>query len=359
MKFAVNLTSPTVVDSLKKGNYRGEPRWERQAVEALLEGGHEVYTLMDGSWSPPHTKPGNLHYTVNSNIAKDCVGIAHDFQPASVPPIFKAQIFNMFSIHYFRDLPDKVQEYKNKYGRNLIFTQGYYGTPNEQDIIKAAGQDYYEYLPVPGIPKIHDVDNFNKKRIVWLSRGIHLHAFPDKENPELVPFIDWVKSKLEQDNQLEFFIIPGLGQRDMDWQKWNCTVEERVFQSPIMQRLNPWRSQIKVVCDVGWDEILDIMADTKLSVSVAPDRWGGPPVEAAMYGIPYVSPAHPHCFMHVGGHISTHAIGDRIRAYDKLFTDHNHYRSTGDSLRNFCRDHYTYESFRNHLMRMLAARGIT
>lgn len=357
MKFVVNLTSPNVTNSLKGGNFRGEPRWERQAVEALLEHGHTVNTIMSGAWTGT-AKPGNLHYGLPSN-PQDFIGMAHDFQPASVPPIFKASIFNMFSIHYFRDIPEKVKEYKNKYGNNLIFTQGYYKSANEKDIIKAVGTSNYEYLGVPGIPKIYEGDNFNKKKILWISRGIHLHAFPGKENPELVTFIDWVISKLEKDPALEFIICSGLSQRDMDWQKWNCTVEERIFQSSIIQKLQPYRNRIQVPIDLDWNKILDLMEDVKLSVSIAPDRWGGPPVESAGYGIPYVHIAPPAMFEHMdGGCLASSDNIHRLKIYDKLMDNHSFYRSEGDKYREFTRKHHTYEAFNKRVLEILSSRGI-
>lgn len=357
MRFVVNLTSPNVTNSLKGGNYRGEPRWERQAVEALLEHGHTVHTIMHGAWNGT-PKPDGLHYGLPAD-PQNCVCIAHDFQPASVPPIFKASIFNMFSIHYFRDMPEKVDEYKNKYGRNLIYTQGYYQSANERDIIKAAGEPFYEYLGVPGMPKVYEQDNFGKKKLLWLSRGVHLHAFPGKENPDLTPFIEWVLKRMQKDPELEFVICSGLSQADMDWQGWKCTVEERIFESSVMQKLQPVRNRVKVPVNLDWNEILDLMQDVKLSISVAPDRWGGPPVEAAGFGIPYVQMAPPAMFEHMeGGYLVSANQHERLKIYDQLMDDHSFYRTKGDQYREFVRKHHTYEAFNKRLLEILAARGI-
>jgi hypothetical protein len=360
MRFVVNLTSPNVTTSLKGGNFRGEPRWERQVTEALLEAGHTVHTIMSGAWSPLETKPSNLIYGITPELASQCVCLAHDFQPNSVPPIFKASLFNMFSIHYFRDIPEKVQEYKNKYGRNLIFTQGYLGSNNERDIIKAVGSDHYEFLGVPGVPSVSMEDNFGKKKLLWISRGIHLHAFPEKENPELIHFINWVKSRMAADPELEFYIVSGLSQRDMDWQGWNCTVEERIFQSKIIQELNPYRNRVKVPVNLDWNEILDLMKNVKLSVSIAPDRWGGPPCEAAAWGIPYLQPDAPAMFEHMaGGYLHAGSIQDKLSMYTRLMDDHSFYREKGDQYRNFVNQHHTYTAFNKRLDEILKSRGIS
>jgi hypothetical protein len=359
MRFVVNLTSPNVTESLKHGNFRGEPRWERQATEALLELGHPVHTISNGTWSPSNTKPHNLHYCISNELAKEAVCLAHDFQPDSVPPIFKSSIFNMFSTHYFRDIPEKVTNYKNIYKQNLVFTQGYLNSQNEKDIIKAVGKEYVEYLGCPSANKVHYQDNFNKPNLVWLSRGVHLHAFPGKENPELIQFIDWVKERLEKDSNLKFFIITGLSQRDMDWQKWNCTVEERVWQSTVIQRLNSVKSQVVIPVNLDWCEVLDIMADTKLSISIAPDRWGGPPVEAGMFGIPYVAPQDHSLYKHMGaGLLEASHLTDRIKLYTQLMDNHEMYRSHGDLYREFIKNNHTYESFQKQLLSILKKRGI-
>lgn len=289
MRYLVHVRDSNITKSLADDNLRGESRWERQAAEALVQAGHQVHSDTGGHWK--NNKPDNFHFGIDAKYASETVAITHDFHNRFLNKNYKACIFNIFSTHQLRDNQSLIQKYINQYGNRFILTYGYYNSFSQiEDLLKYVDESAIEFLGAPSAPYVTEEDSFNCKNLIWISRGVHLHTFPGRENPSLERYILWIKQKLDEDKEANFNIISGLTQKDMDWQKWHCTVEQRIFQSPIMQTLQPYRDRIHVIVDAGWKDILELCKKTKLFVSLDLTRWGGPPIESAMFGIPYVSP---------------------------------------------------------------------
>ena len=145
----------------------------------------------------------------------------------------------------------------------------------------------------------------------------------------------------------------------MDWQGWKCTVEERIFESPIMQILNPVRNRITVAQKMGWDKILQVVSNSKLSITPTSERYGGPPAEAGAYGIPYVTDDRPTMFGMFTDRLCASSMQERLAIYDRLMDEHTFYRQSGDSYRKFIQTHHTYDAFIRNLFRILSERGIS
>lgn len=361
MRYAVSLRDSKISSSLRKDNVRGESRWERQVAEALIQGNNLVFCRAGGVWLPKQTMPDNFKFGIDASTSTQTVAITHDFIDGLMVPNFKACLFNIYNTHQLRDGGPLIEAYRKHYKDRIMFTHGYYQDQAQVNDLISVGvrPEEIRFLGAPSATQVYEQDNFNKKILLWTSRGIHLHTFPGKENPYLDKYVSWIKEKLETDSELQFVMITGLDQADMDWQGWGCTVEERIFQSPIMEKLQSVKHQIKVLTSLGWDQVLEIMANTKLCVSLDLSRFGGPPIECGMYGIPYVSPVGPTAFMSVPGYLHTANVDEMLGMYSMLFSDHKLYREYGDAGREHVRKYHTYEAFRIRLAEILAEKGVS
>lgn len=134
------------------------------------------------------------------------------------------------------------------------------------------------------------------------------------------------------------------------------------------------RHRVKIHPSIDWSAVLKIYERTKLCVN-DPTAFGGPPIEAASFGIPQVgvecslwhttdpaaarwrqapdydglSPAFPE-FVGIGG-VTFGGTGSPsvVDVLDNWHRDEVSYRKAGDAYRNYVDETYTYASFVRHL----------
>jgi hypothetical protein len=153
----------------------------------------------------------------------------------------------------------------------------------------------------------------------------------------------WILSKLSHDNMLEFHIMFGLSDFN------GHSPEEAIWSIPSMSLLSRFRDRIKIHGELGWDEVLNLMSKTKLCIAF-PLRYGGPPLEASMFGIPMIGQPDISPFIELPEYIGVNYDNDRFMTeIERLYSDHSYYRIKGDAYRNYSNNNYTYSAFLKNL----------
>jgi len=113
-----------VSKNLREGNLRGEARWERQVLEALLSNPEvtEVYT--SGAVWPIKRHP-KYRGLMKSDHSKDTILFTHDWNLDVISKHkYKAILVNIFSGPW-ESQQEEIHNYVAKYQDNLLFTLSY------------------------------------------------------------------------------------------------------------------------------------------------------------------------------------------------------------------------------------------
>lgn len=351
-------TRDKIGKNLRDDNVRGESRWERQCMEALLQcdwvdvvstitpytdSNSDVFKqypkFQDGIRPGDHSKTIMISMDYFSNLLKD----GNKYQ---------GLLFNVYNGLWEEALPE-VLRLQQEYGQRIVFTHGFPGSTIGPYLGRMIGPDNIKDLPVPGIPNVIECNNFDKDILFWNQRFIY-QFMPDKPIELL---FTWVAEKLAQDSNKKFVIATGFRDVDVAWHSYSG-IESQFWSYESAKILLPFKNRVIVHGSLGWQQMLDIHAQTKAIVAF-PASFGGPPLEASMYGIPFVGKANigplVECPEYLGLPNSTE---EYVALLDKLYTDKEYYTKVGSAYREFVRTRYTYKAFTDNLKKILIDRGM-
>ena len=361
MKFAVNMNS-FIRDGLRSECIGGEWRWERQVLEALLLCPEvEKVSTFQPVWKSPHAMPSKLADGLNKNEMLDTICIFYYSIPVAAANKYKGMIINT---HHFphHDI-STYSKFTEQYGSKWFFSYDR-ARPEafmDKNYREIGCENNWEPLPIPAVPQTYQGSNFNKKIILFPSKGIigALRYPPMDWGSEGAPGKDmftWVAKKLAEDSSMEFHVLSSYVQGDLDF--LHCTdLEKEFFSFPITRCLTPYRDRIVVHRAIGWDQILDLYSKTKIVVSST--GGGGMAMEAAAYGIPVVS--HINTPMSLcPEYLEATLLSEKyFSMLDELYYNESCYNRVGSGYRAFIEKHYTYKAFTDNLFSILKKRGMT
>lgn len=377
MKYAVDILTKAA-GALEDDNLKGERRWERQAARALLDAGREVGAPRD-SWDRPDT---SRWLGTVGDLSGHALVTQADPGTVRYRPGAEAFITNIFS-GMIDSGEAEIRRAVQEMGRERVaLTHGFQvHVPPKR--LPPDLHDLIHWLPVPAVPRVHfDHEPFANKTLLWAARAISFRMI--NPIPSILSLLDWIRETLRADPGLIFEVMAceeRMSQEEADRYVWGFRAFEEAFRD--------MKSQIRIHPSIGWSDVQTIFARTKLMVN-DPTAFGGPPIEAASFGIPVAGTAcslfhmldprevagrplppitkglrvgggqwwdHrrecPEDLTPVPGFPELVIIdGDKTRLVDQLecwHRDERAYQEAGNACRKFVHDTYTYDSFVRHL----------
>jgi hypothetical protein len=358
MKYLINLTSD-VYNSLEDGNFRGEPRWERNVVAALLQNNKEVHLTRE-AWKA-EKKPDNLYNGTNSQWLDDSVLITHGIGTQ----LHVTSIAAKYIIQFHEDPIDSVRNQFLSYGKNIIATTDSKNPFTYERLTKSLGQENLFHVPGPMVPKVYlEADNFKKPNLTWIYRNFT--SFIQEKSNDMKKLLEYLDTIIGQDPSVRIKIIIGL------WDTWGP-----LGGNPSSDQLKEWaftfdsfkffihlKNKFDFYCNLDWSQVMSILQDTRYCISPA-EPLGCPAFEAAMFGIPTVVNKDVNPFMTQKNGVffpevlkSNRAIDNQfLDLLDKLQNDHSFYLKHGNAYRTWVKDNATYSAYVKQLEDIMTIKG--
>ena len=332
---------------LKDDNLRGEPRWERQALEALYQSDKFNIATIEHKWDKE-----KVLFEPNDAFAKDAFLVIQDFNPGIIMKRkWRGVIVNLFS-EPWKIYEKQLNELKQQYGKNLIFTYGFPKRHLAMQLLQeqALGKEWLKCLPVPGAPYISDNNNFDKNILLMPYRLLLLYLNYAPSYGSLHPTIQWLGETLEKYNQYQVYFMTGYAQQEASIEE----IQNAIFKTaPLLKK---HKDRVKILHSISWSEVLDLYKETKLMCHFAA-TYGGPPIEAGMHGIPFVGRgADNETFGPLAlcpNYLTAASPEDSIPYLNRLLNDQEYYTLIGNSYREYVRQTYTYENFANNVFNLI------
>lgn len=334
--------SPDATGDFKSQNFRGEPRWERNVADALHTNGRLVGTTLPG-WKG-----------VACGGTAD-VSIAHGADSYA----YFAENCRFFINHYYSPPHPKpqahIREQMAQVGpEKVLLTSGFESSGQYRQLRDLFPRNF-AWLPVPAVVDVHrEHDGFDQKTLLWANRTFI--EMTDCYQDAARRLFTWVAEKMKQDPSLLFEVLSGVPvEEGLEPKMWS----RDYFSGP----MHDVRERVIVLPGMSWRDVGAVWARTKLCVH-SPMMYGGPPFEAASWGIPTVgypstSPFHdeqerPKFPEYLGAELHDGAFLGHL---ERLFSDHAFYRMTGDAYREYTAKHNTFAGFVAYLDRLAERLG--
>lgn len=354
---AVSSRDP-VKTKLRDDNLHGESRCERQCLESTL-----LCPEIDGVYyfnghasesSELFSRFGNKFYgSITDEACKDTVIISMDFWPHILDKEkrFRGFVFIIFHGLWEKDLPE-AKRLLSEYGSKVVFTYLFPNSPTGPYIEGMVGKENVELLPMPGIPEVVECNNFDKNLLLWNQRFIYQHM----EDATIFPVFEWITQKLLEDKNKKFTVITGFREEDLKWHSYKPDASDQFWSYESAKILAPVRDRVTILGSIGWQDVLDLLSETKLPLGFTAQYSG---IESCMYGLPFIGKTGCSPILGCEKYIQEgRTIEERIAILDRLYTDKEYYTEVGSSYRDFVRNVYTYSAFSKNLLSIMKKRGM-
>lgn len=364
LKYLVHCTAPATV-SFKHGNWRGEPRWESNAVDALLTQGKTVHSTTN-IWLSPDPRPTNL-YDMNPDWMEESVqisyGVPHEIHTGSYPPAAKPK----YRIVQYQDGPsqqkkDTFLRYDRALPGSIAATCSFKSGSYLSRLQKVLGKDNVYWTYGPTVPQVFPAhDSFTQPNLLWAYRNFCKYAEHDRKG--MTTLFGKVADYLRSDTNAKLvMLIQPLTAEQATAISQDCRAFFLSFS--FTNALQPFLDRVEVYTALDWCQVLQLMSETKLIISPA-EPLGGPPFEAASYGVPTIFERNTNPFIETKGNL---LFPEVLRApagfskpfftqLDRLNSDSAFYHKHGNAYRNFVDQHATYEAYVNKLEEIATQRG--
>lgn len=359
MKVCISLRCPAPTD-LRSGNLRGEPRWERQVLEACTSNSEitDIYTT-GYIWSggPKYRGP------ITDITSPSTILIMQDWNNSVLSSYrWKGALINIFSGPWIFQL-DEVKQAYNLYANKLAFTIGFPSIINDKGSIEYLLQflprEHIFLLPVPGIPGVVNQNNFKEKSIIFANRLIYLSQLSESA------MIHWAFRELEKDKTLTLSILTGWETNEIKNNIGpegsaviiNDTLENSFWGLEAFKKYLHLKPQIELIYNLSWGEILERYRHAKLLLTLGKYN-GGAPIEAGMFGVPFVAYGNSGIMKDCDGYLYGDKDKEVCDLLDSLVVDEELYIKTSNAYRKYVKDNYTYEVFNNNLNTILKTLGL-
>jgi glycosyltransferase involved in cell wall biosynthesis len=179
----------------------------------------------------------------------------------------------------------------------------------------------------------------------------------------------WSLKMLEKNEELSLDILTGWQPNEVkDW------VNERPVYMPDITKafwklsnfssLSSVKDRVRIHLQLSWEEVLSKFSQAKLFTTYG-RLFGGPPIEAAMHGIPFVGSGKTGAlcdcaeYLHVNSETyTTSGEPGACTVLEKLYSDRDFYTKVGNAYREYVKEHYTYDSFNRNLNSILKNKNL-
>ena len=192
LKVCVSLRDPCT-ENLRDSNLRGEPRWERQVLEALTQN-PEVTDIFTSGYNWTNGINHSIKYRgLINKIEDNVILLTHDWNFSVIDlHKYKAIIVNLHHGPWESQRLEIVNKVNDTKG-HLYFTYSYESFKEQYLPYFANFLDRQNifFLPTPGAPEIYSENNFDKKLLLYPQRLVHASTIFQSES------IKWALDKLE------------------------------------------------------------------------------------------------------------------------------------------------------------------
>lgn len=339
----------------REGNVRGEARWERQVFEACLSNPEitELYTY-GGRWQGRDPKYKGL---LSAQAAPETILVAHDYNVSilNAHP-YKMIIANIFGGPWEEQRGD-VEALSAKMGKRLVFTVSFSALKHTHYPYLGTfiPEENVTYLPLPGASYVTEGSNFGNNILLWPYRIIFLSAVYEAE-PVL-----WAFDKMLENPELQFRMVVGWSTGEAkDYVNEEVikirNMTQYFWDVPSMKKYESLKPRVRLDMACSHQELLNIYQHTKICIPHY-RYYGGPPIEAAMHGVPFVGTSMEEgAFFECSDYLTASTTKELRELLDRLLTDEVFYNDVANGYRNFARDTYGYEAFNKNLNKIIEER---
>lgn len=363
-KYLVHCTARASI-SFKHGNWRGEPRWESNAVDALLDQGRTVHSTTD-IWLSPDPRPPNL-YDLNMDWVEQSVQISYGVASEIYTGAYPAGLNPKYRLVQYYDGP--TQETRDtffKYAKNapgsIVATTAFQAGLQSSRLKQVLGAENVEWVAGPTVPCVHwDHCSFEQTGLLWAHRNFV--GLAEHQTNEMKKLFSLVASWLNTDPALEVVMLVTWPSIEIG-NRFKQDGLDYFFSFACTTPLTPFKDRVKVHTSKHWIEVLEIMSKTKLVISPA-EQFGGPPFEAGSYGIPSILQRQVNPFVSENGQplfpevlgVQQGASQEFLNTLERLHTDRDFYCKHGNGYRKYIDKYATYAAFVARLEEIATRRG--
>lgn len=347
LKYVVYCT--VGINTIIRGeNLRGEGRWERNVLDALISAGREVYlTDMKRFWRSPNPPPPNLHCYSELTDLTNTVFLGH------APPM-RMDIpvkCHRYILQWFNGPDDNAHgEFLDLVAKNpgsVIATYNYLLKAKQYES-KLHPQNT-RCIQGPAIPHTFNTDNFDKPYLLWSSKQLWEWMRTPSLHPFLIGLFDWVRVILEKNPSTRLaFLLGTMGnmQNKEEVAKW-------FWNSPVSGPLQHLKSRLDIFYQIEWTDVFKVLEQTKLIMNPHLG-YGGPPWEAGAFGIPIILTANGHPFHTVNKDLQFpqviqidehYPLDVLVPVLNRLYSDRDFYTDVGNAYRRHTTNWGTYDAY--------------
>lgn len=364
MKYLVHCTavaSPT----FRHGNYRGEPRWELNSVDALLAMGRTVHSTTN-IWQSSSPRPENL-YDMNLNWMDESIqisyGVPHEIHTGYYPPEANPK----YRIVQYHDGPS--QQTKDKFLRfhkdrpgSIVATCSFKTGSYLSRLQSVLGAENVEWHFGPTVPCVYeDHHSFNQNTLLWAYRNFC--RFADENPSGMERLFNKVADWMNKNHELKVVIL-AQPHNEISKAALDGNRPAWFFNFGFSRPLKKFADRVEILTNQHWCDVLDLYSKTKVVISPA-EPLGGPPFEAASYGIPMILESRTNPFIEGNGNPMFNGLisvaqgfsNDFFNYLDRLFHDQSFYNNHGNAYRSFVKQHATYASWVSNVESIVQKRG--
>lgn len=339
MQYIAYVTgSPDSSGDFKSGNWRGEPRWERNVADALHTHGRLLGVTIPG-WKGVPT------WDTLPESAEAGVVIAHG---ADAYAFFDAPGRHYINNYYsppHAAAQKVIRDQMAAIGPENVLMTAAYQSSGQYRQLRALFPKNFAWLPAPAVPAVYPGHDAWKTgtTLLWANRTFLqvTDCFPGAA----AKLFQWVAQKLRQNDALMFEVLTGSHAEEAE------KLEADMWSRPYFAVLAEFRDRVVFLKGMHWWEVDAVWKRTRMVVN-SPMGYGGPPFEAAAYGIPTIgypttSPFHdenekPHFREYIGCEAQS---PDFVPMLERLYSDHAYFRRAGDVYRDWTAKYNTYTGF--------------
>jgi hypothetical protein len=357
LNYLVHVTAP-VTTFFNADNLRGEPRWERNVADALISEKRNIHTVWD-IWKSQEPKPENLHSGIVNEWLDNSLMITYGVPQRTHIYDVKAK-YNM--VHYL-DGPDDKTKTEFFSHKNIVATCNFKSWEYFKRLVATLGQENVEWIGGPAVPYvIENTDNFNQKYLLWSYRNFIPYATNEPLRMQIL--LSKIRDYLKSDSKLELVILAHAIHQEQQL-AMNSSMKDWFFSYSFTKELKEFQDRIHIKTNLNWHQMIDIFKQTKLIIS-PPEPLGGPPFEAAMFGIPTLVCKDNNPFQESNGtpffpellKVNPKTIGnDFLQSLDKLFYDKTFFTKHGNSYRQWVKNNATYAAYVRQVDEITSKRG--
>jgi len=355
LNISANLSSPPFL-----GAHRGEGRWEKNVLSALLQENKQVHTTRK-IWENSNPRPYNLWHGTNEEWIKESVLLVHS---AGMSLYVEREDVKAFVLHFYETPFGDAKEHFLRLlkEKRAIATASHYNPFIFNKLTESFGVENVYQLSGSLVPDVDmNADNFRKPYITWTNRNFISHLKSDPGGMEqLLAYLD---SKITQEPELRIKLIVSIWDSDL-LNPTHDMMRDYVLSFPSFQKFKHLYKNIDIYAGLDWIDLLNILKNTRYIISPA-EPASACPNEAAMYGIPSIVNNNVNPFMTLdGGTLFPEVIKsvpgislDFLLKLDKLHNDHDYYSTSGNAYRNYVKNNTTFKAYTQKLNNIILERG--